>query len=76
MDNNEKLWTLKTPFVFDWPWFVFLLGTLKISTVCLPVKFEKDETFESFKATVAGYGDYHKNGSMLPDWHQYSANGI
>ena len=54
----------------------FLLGTLKISTVCLPVKFEKDETFESFKATVAGYGNYHKNGSMLPDWHQYSANGI
>ena len=34
------------------------LGSTKISTVCLPVDFEKDETFEDFKATVAGVGNH------------------
>ena len=35
-----------------------ILGSTKISTVCLPVDFEKDESFEDFKATVAGVGNH------------------
>ena len=49
------------------------IGALKISTVCLPLKFEKDETFESFTAaTVSGFGDHFVNASELADSHPYS----
>ena len=49
------------------------IGTLKINTVCLPLKFEKDETFENFTAaTVSGFGDVFFKGSELKDSHPWS----
>ena len=50
---------------------------MKINTVCLPIKFEKDETFESFKAaTVSGFGDVFLNGREVSqqygESHQFS----
>ena len=45
---------------------MFHLGKFKINTVCLPLRFERDETFESFTATVSGFGNHFMNGSMLP----------
>ena len=42
-----------------------LVGAMKISTVCLPLRFKKDETFENSNVIVSGFGDELKNGSKL-----------
>ena len=38
---------------------------MKISTVCLPLRLKRDETFENSNVTVSGFGDEWKNGSKL-----------
>ena len=42
-----------------------LVGAMKISTVCLPLRFKRDETFENSNVIVSGFGDELKNGSKL-----------
>ena len=39
---------------------------MKISTVCLPLRFKRDETFEGSNVTVSGFGNEFKNGSDMP----------
>ena len=38
---------------------------MKISTVCLPLRFKKDETFENSNVTVSGLGNQFVNASEL-----------
>ena len=38
---------------------------MKISTVCLPLRIKKDETFENSNVIVSGFGDEWKNGSKI-----------
>ena len=42
-----------------------LVGAMKISTVCLPLRFKKDETFENSNVTVSGLGNQFMNASEL-----------
>jgi len=40
-------------------------GAMKISTVCLPLRIKKDETFENSNVTVSGLGNQFMNASEL-----------
>ena len=44
-----------------------ILGSLKISTVCLPLEFERDETFDKYRATVAGFGNMLLITPLVPE---------
>ena len=50
---------------------------MKISTICLPIGFERDETFENSNVTVSGFGDEFRNGTKLhPNLREAFPEGI
>ena len=60
-----------------------ILGSLKISTVCLPLEFERDETFDNYRATVAGFGNMLLITPLVPEgklmlkfFKSYQLNGL